>query len=96
MRLHVSHSIRFLFISLQIPPSFSKQNCQLCLSQALIYKEPTNGRKYEIGKILHFHYKPAFGSPFRHSAADLSAHINRGRQELGGMGTAVDSKEDGF
>lgn len=54
MRLHVSHSIRFLFISLRILPSFSKHSCQLCLSQALIYKEPMNGRKWEIGKLLHF------------------------------------------
>lgn len=34
----------FLFLY-KFPQSIFKQSCQLCLSQALIYKEPMNGRK---------------------------------------------------
>lgn len=50
----------FLFLC-KLPKSFFKQSCQLCLFQSLIYKEPMDESKYQVGKLLqHFHYKPCF------------------------------------
>lgn len=40
----------FLFLY-KLPKSFFKQSCQLCLFQSLIYKEPEDESKYQVGKL---------------------------------------------
>lgn len=65
-------ALGFFLFPYKLPQSFFKQSCQLCLFQALIYKEPMDESKYQVGKLLqHFHYKPAFEStlPAFHSCA---------------------------
>lgn len=74
-------ALGFFLFPYKFPQSFFKQSCQFCLFQSLIYKEPMDGSKYQVGKLLHFHYKPAFNSPFLLSVAEFSAHTNSGRQE---------------
>lgn len=96
MRLHVSHSIRFLFISLQISPKLFKTELS-----ALFVPGPDLQRVHEwetVGsrKVTAFSLQTCSQFTLQHSEAQLCAQSNRGRQGLGAMGTGVDSREDGF
>lgn len=88
-------ALGFFLFPYKLPKSFFKQSCQLCLFQSLIYKEPMDESKYQVGKLLqHFHYSPAFESPlpaFRSCA--LSAHPSAGE---GHRREARVSGRDGF
>jgi hypothetical protein len=65
MRLHFSHKARFLFNSLQITPKLLKTELSaLFVPDPDLLKAHDYRRKYQVGKLLHFHYKPAFNSPF--------------------------------
>lgn len=88
-------ALSFLLFPYKLPKSFFKQSCQLCLFQSLIYKEPADESKDQVGKLLqHFHYQPAFESTlpaFHRSSFCSSQPWQRAQKE-----ECKFSRRDGF